>query len=77
MKPYIKSLGDITSNVWDVKDNGNSMSFKSNEQYEERDCAFAIGDKRYDGWEIRPVSYNDFGGDYKHVASKRHHDENP
>ena len=78
MEKFIASLGDLTDGVWDVKAADNDkITFKSREQYHSKSCAFAIGGKKYDDWKVEPVSYNDFGGDYKHVATKNYKDDNP
>ena len=75
---YVKSLGDITENVWDVLEKSNAeITFKSTTQYEEKSCTFAIKGKTCRDWRITPLSYNDFGGDYKHRAVPNVRDNNP
>lgn len=75
---YVKSIGDITENVWDVTEKSESeMTFKSTTQYDENTCSFTIKGICRTDWKIKPMSYNDFGGDYKHRAVKNIRDNNP
>lgn len=78
MEKFVASLGDMTDRVWDVKKkDADSITFKSRDQFRSDACAFSIAGKKYDDWKVEPLSYNDFGGDYKHVASKNYREDHP
>jgi len=71
MGKYITSLGDITDRIWGVREALNDkITFKSLERFDEKSCYFQIGQAKYNDWNIESVTYNDFGGEYKHCAKR-------
>lgn len=70
-------LGDITDKVWDVTDGHNTVTFKSMEQFNDRKCEFVIKGKKYSKMSLWPMSYNDFGREYKHLGQEIIEDINP
>ncbi len=78
MEKFLLSFGDVTDRVWDVKTvEKDEITFKSDDQFRAKACSFKIGATKYEDWKVEPVSYNDFGGDYKHVAKRNYEDNNP
>lgn len=60
-------IGDISKDVWDVREKDGVVSFKSERRINERACDATLFGKEHVCVDILPVSYDDFGRTYAHV----------
>lgn len=74
---YVEDIGDISGRVWNVKESRDRVTFESRSQLQYDKCSFELNGRRYKEWKMLPTSFNDFGGEYRHVAVRIADDPNP